>query len=292
MVFAFICVALFALTVPTTRMAAQVLDPGAVAGFRLLGATIISAVTIVVWDRWVPPKRIWANLLTISFASVAGFTLLITWAMKQVPGSHGAIALAALPAVTAVYGSVRDRSNPGLRFWFFCLLGTLSAFFFFVSNSHGSMNAGDALLAASVFAGALGYVEGGRLSREFGGRRIMSWAILLASPLGIVMSWPYFQSGRMPSFSESWIAWLCIAYVATISQTLGMFLWYRTLAIGPMAKIAMVQLLQPFFTLLASMFFLHEELGLDTWVIAGLVALSVFGANKSRAHLLVAHPRH
>jgi drug/metabolite transporter (DMT)-like permease len=62
-----------------------------------------------------------------------------------------------------------------------------------------------------------------------------------------------------------------------------MFLWFKVLAIGPMEKVAQVQLLQPFFTLFAAIIQLKETLISSTWIVAGLVALCIFGSNKAKA---------
>ena len=40
-------------------------------------------------------------------------------------------------------------------------------------------------------------------------------------------------------------AWTCFAYLACVSMYLGFFAWYRGLAIGPMAQVSQVQLVQP-----------------------------------------------
>jgi drug/metabolite transporter (DMT)-like permease len=61
-----------------------------------------------------------------------------------------------------------------------------------------------------------------------------------------------------------------------------MFLWFKVLAIGPMEKVALVQLLQPFLSLLASIFFLDETVLWSTWIIAAIVAACIFGANREK----------
>ena len=73
-----------------------------------------------------------------------------------------------------------------------------------------------------------------------------------------------------------------LAYVAFIGQSLGMFLWFKVLAKGPMEKIAMVQLLQPFVTLIGAIILLGEVVTPITWVVATLVALCVAGINHEK----------
>lgn len=279
---AIICVVLFSLTVPFTRMAALEATPEVVTLLRLIGAGAV-CLLLALRDGWVPPRNIRPQLLATSFGAVIGFSTLMAFAMRQVPGSHGAIALAALPAVTAAYASLRDRRNPGMLFWLFAVAGTVLSFGFFFTLSTGSLMAGDALLGLAVIAGAFGYVEGGRLSRLHGGRRVMSWAILLSLPIALPLALLLFPASIFRADVFSLPGWFAVAYLALVSQSTGMFLWYRVLARGPMEKVALVQLLQPFFTLLASIYLLQETVSLAAWIIALLVAVCIFGASSAKS---------
>jgi drug/metabolite transporter (DMT)-like permease len=49
-----------------------------------------------------------------------------------------------------------------------------------------------------------------------------------------------------------------------------------------MEKVALVQLLQPFVTLLGAILILNEEVVPSTWIVAGLVALCVVGSNRKK----------
>lgn len=281
------CVLLFSLTVPFTRIAALEMAPEFVTLLRLLGGGL-ACLFLVCIDTWRPPRNIWRPLLITSLCAVVGFAALMAFALHQVPGSHGAIALAALPAVTAAYASLRDHHNPGLVFWLFAIAGTLLSGTFFVTSSVAELNRGDFLLGFAVLAAALGYVEGGRLSRAYGGRRVMSWAIVITLPFtvtGLIVLSLLPDSAdyvtQLKSLSSS--ATFALIYLALISQSIGMFLWYRALAKGPMEKVAMTQLLQPFFTLLAAILLLQESVNATTWWIAVLVSVCVIGANRAKA---------
>ena len=71
-------------------------------------------------------------------------------------------------------------------------------------------------------------------------------------------------------------------YLAVISQSLGMMLWYRVLATGPMEQVALVQLLQPFLILLSAQVLLGEVVAPQAWIVALLVLFCIVGANRSR----------
>ena len=282
---AIFCVALFSLTVPFTRLATMEAAPELVILLRLIIAGVVCLI-LVLRDGWIPPRRIWWRLFLTSFGAVVGFSSLMAYALHEVPGSHGAVALAALPAVTALYASLRDHSKPGIVFWLFAALGTVLSFGFFFTAVEKILF-GDFLLALAVLSAAFGYVEGARLSRESSGRRIMSWAILLTLPVTLVTALILSQLTVFDLYAEqlgrlSWQAWSAIFYLALISQSIGMFLWYSVLARGPMERVALTQLLQPFFTLLSAIFILHESVSVSAWVIAALVALCVLGATRAK----------
>lgn len=285
------CVILFSLTVPFTRMAALELAPEFVALLRLLFGGI-ACLFVVSFDSWRPPRTIWLPLFITSICAVMGFGTLMAFALHQVPGSHGAVALAALPAVTAAYASLRDRHNPGFIFWLFAIAGTVASGGFFFTSAVTELARGDFLLGLAVCSAAFGYVEGGRLSRIHGGRRVMSWAIVMSLPVTVLglIALPILNSdanytAQLKNLSGAAI--FSVSYLALVSQSIGMFLWYHALAKGPMEKVAMTQLLQPFFTLLAAILLLNESVSPAAWWIALFVGLCVFGANRAKTRPVV-----
>jgi drug/metabolite transporter (DMT)-like permease len=68
-------------------------------------------------------------------------------------------------------------------------------------------------------------------------------------------------------------AWVGLAYVTAISMFVGFFFWYRGLALGGIARVGQVQLLQPFMSLLGAAVLLGERLALNNC----LFALAVIG---------------
>lgn len=277
------CIILFSLTVPFTRIATFEAAPVSIILIRLLGASLL-CLLFALKDGWIPPKRALKGIFLTAVGSVIGFSSLTAFAMKEVPAGHGAVALASMPIVTAIYAVLRDRNVPGIKFWSWAVGGTLLSFSFFLFMNVNEILAGDLLLILSVFSAAFGYVEGGRMSREFGGRRVMTWAVLLTLPFTIPFALWYFKTNDPNVMNWSSTVWFSVGYLALVSQSSGMFLWFQVLAKGPMEKIAMVQLLQPFFTLLASIVLLNESVLWSTWIVAALVAFCVFGVNKEKSN--------
>ncbi|MGL6340578.1 MAG: EamA family transporter, partial [Waterburya sp.] len=59
-------------------------------------------------------------------------------------------------------------------------------------------------------------------------------------------------------------AWLGFLYLSVFSMFLGFIAWYQGLAIGGIAHVAQIQLIQPFLTILASAVLLSEPLTITT----------------------------
>jgi drug/metabolite transporter (DMT)-like permease len=77
------------------------------------------------------------------------------------------------------------------------------------------------------------------------------------------------------------VAWAGFAYVAVVSQLTGFFAWYNGLALGGIARVGQVQLLQVFFTLAFAALLFGEPQPWSTWVVAGaVVALIVIGRSR------------
>ena len=280
MLAAVFCVFLFSLTAPLTRLAALETDPVSIIFIRILGAGIV-CLLFVILDKWIPPKKIWPGLIATTLGSVIGFNSLMAFGLHEVPAGHAAVALAGLPMATSVYSTLRDQLRPGIKFWIYSSFGMLLSFsFFFILNVEDILE-GDIFLILAVFAAAFGYVEGGRVSRIYGGPRTMSWAVILTLPFILPSAFIYF-SNVGETFNLSNKAWIAVSYLAFVSQSLGMFLWFKVLASGPMERIAQVQLIQPFFTLMMSIVLLDERVNSLTWIIAFLVAVCVFGSNKEK----------
>ena len=68
------------------------------------------------------------------------------------------------------------------------------------------------------------------------------------------------------------VQWLAFAYLCIVSMYLGFFAWYRGLAIGPMAQVSQVQLVQPVLSILWATLLLREQL---TWptILGGVVVI-------------------
>ncbi|MBN9201241.1 MAG: DMT family transporter [Microbacterium chocolatum] len=272
----------FSFTVPFTRVAVEALHPVFIGAGRAVVAAALAAIALAVTRQRLPRGTQWVRLIVVAGGVVLGFPLLTSFAMTSVPASHGAVVIGLLPAATAVAVVLRTRERPALSFWVFAALGAVAAVVFAAlsSGGFGRLTWADLLLFGAVIAAAVGYAEGGLLSRELGAWQTVSWALVVAAPVTVTVS---AVSVAMAPPAASVVHWLAFAYLAVVSMFLGFFAWYRGLAIGPMAQVSQIQLVQPVLTIAWATLLLGEPLGWAT--ILGAVAVIAFAALSVRTRL-------
>jgi len=267
----FLGVLAFSFTLPFTRVAVGGLSPLFIGCGRAVVAALLAALVLGITRQRFPRGRQWLRLAVVAAGVVAGFPLLTSYALTTASASHGAVVIALLPAATAVLAVLRARERPPLPFWVFAVLGAVAALAF-ASLQGGGFAApqwSDLLFFGAVVAAAVGYAEGALLSRELGSWQTISWALVLAAPVMIVLtvvSWVQQPPAATP------IEWAAFGYLAAVSMFLGFFAWYRGLAIGPIARVSQVQLVQPVLSLLWAAVLLREELTVAL-VLGGVVVI-------------------
>ncbi len=75
-------------------------------------------------------------------------------------------------------------------------------------------------------------------------------------------------------------AWAGLAYVSAFSMLLGFVFWYRGLALGGIAAVGQLQLLQPALGLAASALLLHETVPPAMLAVTAGIILCVAGAKR------------
>ncbi|MDQ3445816.1 MAG: DMT family transporter [Pseudomonadota bacterium] len=263
----------FSLTLPMTRVALRELDPW----FIGLGRAVVAALPAALWlaaarSPW-PKRTQLASLARVALGVVVGFPVCSSIGMQTVPASHGAIVIGVLPLATALFAAWLGGERLSRAFWLCAMAGSVVVIAFALTQGAGSLAIGDLWLLAAVVLGAFGYAEGGRLAREMGGAQVICWALVCSVPLLLPpvvwlawqQPWPW-----SPPVAASF------AYVALVSQWLGFFAWYRGLALGGVARVGQVQLLQVFLTIGFATLLFGEVAPAITWLFAAAVAVTVF----------------
>jgi drug/metabolite transporter (DMT)-like permease len=248
-------VLIFSGSLPATRVAVAELSPLFLTSARAVIAALLAAALLAGLRERRPARGDLISLAVIAFGVVVGFPLLTALALQTITSARSIVFIGLLPLATAIFGVLRGGEKPKPLFWLFSCLGS-AAVVGFAAQSGGSANLrGDLLMLAAIIVCGLGYAEGARLSRRLGGWQVISWSLLLASPLMLAIALT-----RLPA---DWSAigagaWGGLAYVSVFSMLVGFVFWYRGLAIGGIAAVGQLQLLQPFFGLLLAALLLDE----------------------------------
>jgi len=277
------------MSLPATRVAVADLDPWFVAFGRAVGAAMLAWAYLTGTGAPRPTRAQWRRLSVVALGVVAGFPLFTSLALTTQTSAHGAVVIAVLPAMTAVFAVLRGGERPPLLFWLTAGGGLLAVLSFLAVSGavHGAGSAADLFLIAAVVLCALGYAEGGALARELGGARTICWALLLSLPVTapIALAAALAHPPHAPA-----TGWAAFGYLTAVSMFLGFFAWYAGLARGGIARVGQLQLAQPVLTLLWSALLLGETVTPAAAGVAGIVLACVVLTQRSRARSTV--PQH
>ncbi|MFO1303673.1 MAG: DMT family transporter [Burkholderiales bacterium] len=273
-------VVIFSGSLPATRAAVGSLSPVFLTSARAAIAALLGALLLKVLRESRPSRGDLVPLAIVAGGVVVAFPLLTALALQHMTSARSVVFVGLLPLATALFAVVRAGERPRPLFWLFSALGAATVVAFALHSNGGEGDTsllGDVLMVTAVAACGLGYAEGARLSRRLGGWQVISWSLLLAAPLTVACAFvtlpPSLASVSMP-------AWLGLAYVSVFSMLVGFVFWYRGLALGGIARVGQLQLLQPFFGLALSALLLGETVAWTMLAATGLVVISVAFARR------------
>jgi drug/metabolite transporter (DMT)-like permease len=276
----FVGMCVFAGTLPFTHIAVKHLSPLFVTTGRAAVAGLLALATVLVLRRPWPTPRLAGIMVLVALCLVGGFPGFTALAMTSVPASHGGVVLGIMPLATSAISTLIAGERPSPAFWIAALLGAALVVGFTLHEGGGSLGQGDLFLLAAALSSALGYVLSGKLVRQgMPGWEVISWVLVIALPVTVPLAmWTMpDESTAIPAWS-----WIGFIYVALMSQYLGFFAWNAGLALGGIAHVSQIQLLQTFITLLIAAILNRETIGLPAWLVAGAVLLLVIAANKAK----------
>ncbi|AQZ82167.1 EamA family transporter [Acinetobacter calcoaceticus] len=274
----FIGVAIFAGSLPATRVAVMGFEPGFLTAARAAIAGILGLILILVLKQKKPAKQDWWPLAIVAIGVVIGFPLFTALALQYMNAAHSIVFVSLLPLATAIFAVLRGGEKPNQFFWIFAVLGSavVFAYMFFISGDT-ALGIGDFyMLMAIIFCG-FGYAEGGVLSRKIGGWQVICWALILSLPFMLFLT-IFYMPTSFQNISASAVVGLI--YVSLFSMLIGFFFWYKGLAQGGIAAISQLQLLQPLMGLAIAAALLHEHVSWSMLVVTAATLLCVAAAKK------------
>ncbi len=272
MMLGFLGVMTFGITLPVTCLVIPYLDPVFIGLGRAVVAALVAAMLLLGTRQPLPNRNQLNRLLVVGSGVVVGFPLFSAWAMQTVPASHGGVVLGILPLATALTGVLISNEKSSFGFWASSLIGSAVVIGYSISRGVESIHLGDLILLGAVASAAIGYAVGGQLAKEIGGWQVICWALVVSLPFIIVPAWLQAPKGGINIPAHVWMGFL---YLSLVSQLLGFFLWNAGLALGGIARVSQAQLVQPFVTIAASAFLLHEAIDVITVLFALLLVGTV-----------------
>ncbi len=270
-------VVIFSGSLPATRIAVAGFTPLFLTSARAVVAALLGAAVLAALRQKRPGRRDLVPLAVVALGVVIGFPLLTALALQHVTSARSIVFIGLLPLATAIFGVLRGGERPEAAFWLFSTAGGLAVAGFALAQGGGASPAGDLDMVGAILLCGLGYAEGASLSRRLGGWQVISWALVLAlpvmAPLALATAPASWGAVGLP-------AWAGLAYVSVFSMLVGFVFWYRGLALGGIAGVGQLQLLQPFFGLSLAALLLGEPISRPMVAVTLLVVACVAGAKR------------
>lgn len=286
---ALLAVVLWGASPVATKLAVAGLPPFAVAVLRTLIGGLGALAVALVLRLPLPSTGGQRGVLVLSsFAGFIAFPMLFSIGLAATTANHASIILAILPVLTGAYAHGLERRWPAALWWAGCAIAVAGEVMLIAwrqtspaaSTAAGPTLWGDALVVASTLFAAMGYVAGARLKQlGYPSTAATFWgaagsAIVLLPVLPWLVRNLDFAAAPMSS-------WAGVLYLAIAVTIIGYVLWYWALGKGGIARVGLMQFLQPVSGLLLAALLLGEGLTLPLALAAALVLAGVFTAARA-----------
>jgi drug/metabolite transporter (DMT)-like permease len=266
-----IAVILLSGSLPANRAAVADLSPWfVVAGRATIGGLV--AIGILAVRRPAFPKGHAGRIALIAICLVVAFPLGLAVASVTVPASHGAVVLGLLPLATAIAAVPLAGDRPSLGFWALCIIGALLVAVFALRGGGDDIVTGDIYLAIAIAVCGVGFTLSGVLARTVPGWEVIAWPLVFVFPfaaIAAIILWPADLA------AISLRSWLGLLYAGIVVQFIAYAFLNAAMALGGVARIGQLQVLQPLFTILIAATVLGELIDLETVLFAVAVVIVV-----------------
>jgi drug/metabolite transporter (DMT)-like permease len=223
-------------------------------------------------------------LLLSGFCGFIAFPLLFTLGVNLTSANHATMILAVLPVSTGAIAMAWDRQRPGAAWWLGCAIafaGEAILIYDPQADSASASVAGDLLVGISTVFASLGYVAGARLQREgYSSRGTTFWGICIFAVLLLPLAPFVVDFGALPRAGV--YAWSGLLYQAIGVTIVAYVLWYWALGSGGIARVGLLQFLQPVSGVLLAFVILAERLSPVFLLASAVIMIGVVLAFRAR----------
>lgn len=278
----FLSIIIWGATPAATKFAVLGIDALAVGMLRTIIAGVLVLPALFLLRLPLPrDRRGWKLLLISSISGFIAFPVLFSLALAHTSTAHAGLILAPLPILTGLIGAIVERRMPG-RFWWAGVALAFAGEAVLVGLRDPGAGAatltGDLLAVAAGLSVAGGYVAGSRLSPVIGTWSVTAWGAVVSAVLVL-------PGLAVLSLSVDWTgagtaAWTATLYLAIFSSLLAYVAWYWALANGGVARISLLQFVQPVVTLILAVLLFSETMTAPLLLSASMVLIGVAVARR------------
>ncbi len=268
-----------------TKMAVSGFHPVDVALLRtVIGGFIAIGFALLLRIR-LPANRAQLGLLLLSgLCGFIAFPLLFTLGVERTTANHATMILAILPVLTGALAMAWDRQTPANQWWGGCAIafaGELLLIYQPAANGGDATLAGDLLVLLSTLFASLGYVAGGRLQRSgYSSRGTTFWGVGLFALLLLPLAPLFVDTAELQTAGA--YAWTGLLYQAVGVTIVAYILWYWALGTGGIARVGLMQFLQPVSGVILAWLILAEQLSLRFTLASIVILVGVFLAFRAK----------
>ncbi|WP_027408083.1 DMT family transporter [Anoxybacteroides tepidamans] len=229
-------------------------------------------------------------VFTVGLCNVVGHHYFLASGLTKTTASNAGIILGMAPLVTALLAALILRERLRLA-KFIGIISGFTGVIFIVTHSStkiGTVSMGDLYIFLAVLAQAVSFIFIKKLAASIDVKVLTAWMLLTGSAVLFVIGLAVEGDGLSRLAAGSMSAWLVFFASAIVASGLGQMIYNRAIQRLGAAEAAIFINLSPFFSLLASSFFLGEKIHLAQWfgfffIVTGVVLAS--GALEERLFL-------
>lgn len=267
---------LWGFNLPMLKYLVAQIGPVTMTSFRILLASLVVFIILAGMKILrLPTKQEWKWIMLGGLLNVVGHHYFLTQGLTQTSGTNAGLILGTGPVLTAILTSLILRNYPSKIQWLGVVSGLIGVSFIILAGEEGvaTGSIGDFLVFLAILVQVLSYLVISKAARTLDPRVMTAYMFLFGSVVLFIIS-VIQEPGELMKFGEvPHLFWLIFATSAIFSTAIGHMLYNQSVGIAGPSKAAIFINFNTFFSLLGSVLFLGEVIGLRHFV--GLIFIVI-----------------